>query len=189
MIRSEALSVARIAKVNHAGEYGAIRIYGAQMAVSRVLWPDMLPLLGGLRAHEVEHCQLFRDAMRQRKARPCHAMQFWSLGGFALGAFTALLGRRVIWACTEAVEETVHEHLTAQLHFLKLRDAELHDLILSIRDEEEGHLRLAVAQKGRGNALTRAVEAVVSASVHVVVWLSTWGDSSRMRRDLVGGAA
>jgi ubiquinone biosynthesis monooxygenase Coq7 len=31
------LTIARILRVNHAGEYGAIRIYGAQIAVARRL--------------------------------------------------------------------------------------------------------------------------------------------------------
>ena len=37
----EALTVARIVRVNHAGEYGAIRIYRAQIAVARRLFPDV----------------------------------------------------------------------------------------------------------------------------------------------------
>ena len=38
----DALTIARILKVNHAGEYGAIRIYRAQVAVARLLYPDMV---------------------------------------------------------------------------------------------------------------------------------------------------
>jgi ubiquinone biosynthesis monooxygenase Coq7 len=41
----EALTVARILKVNHAGEYGAIRIYRAQIFVARRCYPDLLPFL------------------------------------------------------------------------------------------------------------------------------------------------
>ncbi len=185
---AERLSVGRIARVNHAGEYGAIRIYGAQIAVSRFLWPQTVAMLTELRGHEITHCRLFREAMTERAVRPCRAMGLWSHGGAVLGTITALLGPRVIWACTEAVEDTVHHHLTAQLRYLAARDPGLHDLVNSIRAEEEGHLSLARDQKGGGGALTRGVEFVVRASVHAVVWLSTWGDSSRMRRDLAGAA-
>jgi ubiquinone biosynthesis monooxygenase Coq7 len=79
--------------------------------------------------------------------------------------------------------------MTAQLAFLQARDADLHDLIADIRAEEEGHLELAVANKGAANRWTRFLEATIRASVHAVVWLSTWCDSSRMRRDLVGAAS
>lgn len=188
MTPAETLSVARIAKVNHAGEYGAIRIYGAQIAVSRLLWPNLVPMVSELQRHEVIHCQLFRDAMRVRATRPCNAMFFWSWGGFALGFVTALLGPKAIWACTEAVEDTVHHHMTAQLDFLRMRDAQLFDLISSIRDEEQGHLDLAIREKGNASAFSRVLEGLVRASVNTVVWLSTWGASSRMSSDLRGFA-
>ena len=58
-----ALTIARIVRVNHAGEFGAIRIYGAQIAVARRLYPDCVPMLSEMLGHEIEHCALFRAAM------------------------------------------------------------------------------------------------------------------------------
>jgi ubiquinone biosynthesis monooxygenase Coq7 len=182
------LSAIRIAKVNHAGEYGAIRIYGAQIAVCRKLWPQLADRLAELKAHEVEHCRLFAQALADRGGRPCRAMYLWSMGGWALGAMSALLGPNQIWTCTEAVEDTVHHHLSDQLAFLRHRDPALHDLIEGIRAEEEGHLDLARQHRTRSTLLSRSLETVIRASVEVVIWLSTWGDSSRMRRDLRGAA-
>lgn len=37
--------IARILKVNHGGEHGAIRIYGAQIAVAEKFYPDIVPIL------------------------------------------------------------------------------------------------------------------------------------------------
>ena len=37
--------VRRILRVNHAGEQGAISIYGAQIALARARYPDLLPWL------------------------------------------------------------------------------------------------------------------------------------------------
>ena len=45
MNAAERLTVARILKVNHAGEYGAIRIYRAQIWVARRLYPDVVAFL------------------------------------------------------------------------------------------------------------------------------------------------
>src|SRR5262249_134028 len=112
------ITIQRILKVNHAGEYGAIRIYGAQIAIARRFYPDIVGILSDIRAHEIRHCWLFRDAMPYRSARPCRVMAFWSLGGFVLGLVTALMGQRMIWICTEAVESAVHRHLEDQLAFL-----------------------------------------------------------------------
>lgn len=141
-------SVARILRVNYAGEYGAIRIYGAQIAVSRRPFPALVEMLEELRSHEIIHCQTFTDAMPSRGARPCRAMGLWSKGGWLLGFLTALMGPRAIWTCTEAVEDVVHEHLDAQLAFLLSRDVELHGQIAAIQEEEAGHLSLARQQKG-----------------------------------------
>ena len=45
MNAAEQLTIARILKVNHAGEYGAIRIYRAQVWVARRLFPDVVAFL------------------------------------------------------------------------------------------------------------------------------------------------
>ena len=89
----EQLTIARILKVNHAGEYGAVRIYRAQALVARRIYPDVVAFLEETLAHEVRHCRLFREAMPERGARPCRAMPLWSNGGFVLGLMTSLLSR------------------------------------------------------------------------------------------------
>ena len=139
----EALTVARIVKVNHAGEFGAIRIYSAQIAVAARRYPDIAPALGEMLAHEQKHCAAFFGAMPQRNSRPCRIMSLWSWGGWLLGFLTALMGRQAIWICTAAVEAAVHRHLDDQLHFLQSRDPELRDIVLSIRAEELAHLHHA----------------------------------------------
>jgi ubiquinone biosynthesis monooxygenase Coq7 len=182
----DALTVRRIVRVNHAGEFGAIRIYAVQIAIARLLFPDVVPALEKMRGDEIDHCAKFFAAMPARNSRPCRIMQRWSLGGFVLGAATALMGRRTIWICTAAVEETVHRHLDEQLHFLADRDAGLHGIILGIREEELDHLRHAEAQlpDADGGIFSKALRAGISMATETLIWLSTWGDSSRMSRGL-----
>ncbi|OWV77152.1 ubiquinone biosynthesis protein UbiB [Rhizobium sp. R339] len=182
--RNPDITVRRILKVNHAGEFGAIRIYGAQIAVARRLFPEIVPDLDEMREDEIEHCRLFCQAMPARRARPCRVMAFWSLGGYVLGLLTALCGRNMIWICTEAVESTVHRHLEDQLAFLESRDPELHALIESIQEEELAHLRQAEdrqEERGLGRALLLPV---IGALTDLMIWLSTWGDSSWMRAEM-----
>ena len=57
---SAAVTRARILRVNHAGEYGAIRIYSAQIVIARRLCPDLLPFLFESREHERPSRQLAR---------------------------------------------------------------------------------------------------------------------------------
>ncbi|ESX54209.1 demethoxyubiquinone hydroxylase family protein [Mesorhizobium sp. M0924] len=182
--RQDALTVARIVRVNHAGEFGAIRIYSAQILVARRLWPDCVPSLSEMLGHERTHWAAFRAAMPARRSRPCRVMQFWSWGGWVLGFVTALLGPQGIWACTAAVEAAVHRHLDDQLFFLANRDHDLHGIILAIREEELAHLHHAEEQlKSSGPALN-FLRSLISIATDVLIWLSTWGDSSRMTRAL-----
>lgn len=184
-LNRDALTIARICRVNHAGEFGAIRIYSAQILVARRLWPDCVPLLTEMLGHEIEHCRLFRAAMPARHSRPCRVMQFWSWGGWWLGFVTALFGRQGIWACTAAVEETVHRHLDDQLFFLDGLDPELHDLIASIREEELSHLHYAEERLDRPGIWVALLRGAIAVATDILIWLSTWGDSTRMARALL----
>jgi ubiquinone biosynthesis monooxygenase Coq7 len=111
-------------------------------------------------------------------------MSFWSWGGWLLGCFTALMGRQAIWICTAAVEAAVHRHLDDQLHFLGGRDPALAAIILSIRDEELAHLRDAEDHIEARGAGARRLHRLIAFATDTVIWLSTWGDSTRMARAL-----
>jgi 3-demethoxyubiquinol 3-hydroxylase len=184
----DALTVARIVRVNHAGEYGAIRIYRAQIRVGRWRFPDAVPELEEMLRHEIRHCDVFRAAMPARNSRPCRIMSLWSLGGSLLGLVTALMGRRSLWICTAAVEATVHHHLDEQLYFLAGRDRELHAAILDIREEELSHLDHAEAQLDSPGHYDRVLRRTISIITDALIWLSTWGDSSRMKAALRAAA-
>jgi ubiquinone biosynthesis monooxygenase Coq7 len=171
-------------RVNHAGEFGAIRIYSAQILVANWFWADCIPALSEMLEDERNHCAIFRAAMPSRNSRPCRVMQFWSYGGWILGFLTALLGRQGIWACTAAVEAAVHRHLDDQLHFLKQRDFQLYGMILSIREEELAHLRHAEEHLQTPGVMLQVLRKVISFATDSLIWLSTWGDSTRMTHAL-----
>lgn len=177
-------TIARIVRVNHAGEHGAIRIYRAQIAIADRRWPDAAATLRQMLSHEEEHCAAFLEAMPARRARPCRAMWLWGLGGSILGFTTTIAGRQGVWICTAAVEAAVHRHLDDQLVFLKERDGELHDLIMSIREEELSHLRHAEEQLAQPNRIGRMLHRSIAVITEILIWLSTRGDSRRMVREL-----
>ncbi|PTV75285.1 demethoxyubiquinone hydroxylase family protein [Agrobacterium pusense] len=179
-----ALTVRRILKVNHAGEFGAIRIYGAQIWMARRLFPDIVPALQEMREDEIDHCRLFREAMPSRDPRPCRVMAFWNLGGFLLGFLTALGGRNMIWIWTEAVESTVHRHLDDQLAFLQTGDRELYRLIASIQEQELAHLQEAEKNQATRGLVHKLLLPIIGFLTDLMIWLSTWGDSSWMRAEM-----
>ena len=185
----EQLTVRRILKVNHAGEYGAIRIYRAQIWVARWRCADVVPFLEETLGHEINHCTMFRNAMPQRIARPCRVMPFWGNGGLVLGFLTALLGRQGIWICTAAVEPAVHRHLEDQLHFVRNRDPDLYALIIAIQNEELMHLNHAEERISTTSLWSPWLGNSISRATDVAIWLSTWGDSTRMKRELAADAS
>lgn len=182
--RDPAITIRRMLKVNHPAEFGAIRIYGAQITVARRLFPDVVPSLEEMRDDEIDHCRLFREAMPARNAKPCRIMSLWSLGGYVLGFLTALGGRNAVWICTEAVESTVHRHLEDQLAFLASRDPDLHALIASIQKQELAHLNEAENNQKRRGLSHAVLLPVIGGLTDLMIWLSTWGDSSRMRAEM-----
>lgn len=93
--------VERILRVNHAGEYGAINIYKAQLLVARLFYKDIVPQLEEILSHEKVHFNTFNNLLISRSIRRCYAIHFWAFGGFSLGLFTAIIGRNAIWLSTK----------------------------------------------------------------------------------------
>jgi len=182
---ADARTVARILKVNHAGEHGAIRIYRSQIAIARWRYPDIVHELEEMLGHEVNHRARFAEAMPSRHAKPCRMLILWSIGGRLLGMGTALLGRNAIWACTAAVEEAVHRHLNDQLAFLSCRDQELYILIASIKSEELSHLHHAEERLTSRGPILHILRRSIDVVTEGLIFLSTSGDSLRMSRDLL----
>ena len=131
--------IERILKLDQAGEYGAIQIYSAQLLIARILYKNIVSTLEEMISHEKEHYRTFSNLLMARSTQPFQTIKLWAVGGFVLGLFTALLGRKAIWICTDAVETTVIDHLEWQLEFLSKNDSEMHTAVLSIVADEQAH--------------------------------------------------
>ena len=59
---------------------------------------------------EKKHIATFDKLVTQHGVRPTFLYPVWKAAGFALGAGTALMGKRAAMACTEAVETIIGEH-------------------------------------------------------------------------------
>jgi len=177
-------TISRILKVNHAGEYGAIRIYRAQLWVARRWQPALVDFLEETLEHEEKHCELFFAAMPDRNTRPCRVMSLWGNGGYVLGFATAILGSQSVWICTSAVEETVHRHLHDQLTFLEGKDNELANLINSIKADEMQHLEHANSKIEMEGAWSRFLRFSIVLLTETLIALSMWGDSIVMAREV-----
>ena len=138
--------LARMIRVDQAGEYGATRIYAGQLAVMG----DRHPLAAEIRAmaeQEAGHRAKFDALMARRGVRPTALQPFWQVAGYALGAGTALLGPEAAMACTAAVEEEIDRHYSAQLDALAETgtDPELAAMVEDFREDEREHRDAALA--------------------------------------------
>ena len=96
-------------RVDHAGEFGADRIYAGQQAVLGNT--PVGPTIQQMWDQEKVHLATFNSLLPKHRARPTALLPFWHLAGYALGAGTALLGKEGAMACTVAVEvNTKHHH-------------------------------------------------------------------------------
>ncbi len=133
-------------RVDHAGEYGATRIYAGQLAVlgrSRAT-ARSAELVRHMAEQEDAHLEGFNKVMVDRGVRPTALIPVWHVAGFALGAATALMGERAAMACTEAVEEVIVEHYAAQERELAEREPALKSMIAQFKEEEAEHQHTAI---------------------------------------------
>lgn len=102
-----------IIRVDHAGEFGADRIYAGQMAV--LGHTQSGPTIKHMWEQEKVHRSEFEKLIREYRVRPTVMTPIWNVAGFMLGAGTALLGEKAAMACTVAVETVIVEHYNDQL--------------------------------------------------------------------------
>jgi ubiquinone biosynthesis monooxygenase Coq7 len=139
--------IQKMLRVDHAGELGANYIYKGQLAIL-----GSNPKIQKMYEQEQHHLKVFEQILPNTRTRPSLLRPFWELGGFILGASTALMGKNAAMACTEAVETVIGQHYNDQIRLL-LADENLKEneelqklikVLCEFRDEELEHLDIAV---------------------------------------------
>ena len=124
-------------RVDHAGEFGAVRIYEGQLAV---LPPGPArDAVQEMAAQEQEHIATFNALIADRGVRPTALSPLWHVAGYALGAWTARMGPRAAMACTVAVEEVIDAHYREQAERLGDDEADLKAVTEKFRADELEH--------------------------------------------------
>lgn len=165
-----AQAVERMIRVDHAGEYGAKRIYQGQLAV--LGHTDKAELLRHMQAQEQVHLDTFSRLIAERRVRPTALLPLWHIAGFALGASTAALGTRAAMACTVAVEEAIDEHYRAQSAALPASEAPLRDTIETFRAEELEHRDIGLAHEAEQAPAYRLLTAAIKLGCKAAIAIS-----------------
>ncbi|WP_174718504.1 demethoxyubiquinone hydroxylase family protein [Azospirillum humicireducens] len=162
--------LARIVRVDHAGEYGAKRIYEGQIAV--IGKGRHGKTLRHMAEQELVHLQYFEKQLNRRRVRPTLLQPLWHVTGFLLGAGTAILGERAAMACTVAVEEVIEEHYEAQLKQLGPDEQELADSIRKFQAEEVEHRDIGLVNEAELAAGYPVLSAAIKAGTRAVIWVA-----------------
>jgi len=163
--------VARMLRVNHAGEYGAKRIYAGQLAVLGK--SASAPVLHEMAAQEQEHLDVFSNMLIKRRVAPTVFMPLWHVAGYALGAATALLGEKAAMACTVAVESVIDEHYAKQEAALGVEEPELRAVITKFRADEKAHHDVALEHGAEQSPFYHILRNIVVYQTKIAIWLST----------------
>lgn len=163
-------TLAQALRIDHAGEYGARRIYAGQLAVLKDV--KAREAVQQMAAQEDAHLAAFNKLLPEHKVRPSVLMPLWHVGGYALGAATAMLGPRAAMACTVAVESVIAEHYTAQLKDSEVQQSGLAPTIAKFRDEEMEHHNTGLAHEAELTPGYEGLSAAIRATCRAAIWLA-----------------
>lgn len=162
---------AAMIRVDHAGEYGATRIYAGQLAVMGNR-SDVSGEIARMAAQEDRHLKILSEMLLERGVRPTLLMPLWERAGFALGAASALMGPKAAMAVTAAVETEIDRHYQAQRDELAGTDLPLESLIAEFQAEEVEHLESAIAHGAEQAPAYPLLSFVVRAGCRAAIRLS-----------------
>ena len=150
-----------IIRVDHAGEFGATKIYEGQIAVFGKN-TKIGKTIQHMADQEQVHIEKFEELIVNERVRPTLLLPLWSVAGYALGAGTALMGEKAAMACTVAVEKVIGEHYNDQIDLLKKDQKNLKKTIKKFSADELEHHDIGIAhdaEKAVGyQILTKIIE-------------------------------
>tara|TARA_Y100000590_G_scaffold62388_1_gene66694 strand:+ start:17166 stop:17750 length:585 start_codon:yes stop_codon:yes gene_type:complete len=150
-----------IIRVDHAGEYGATKIYAGQLIVFGKN-SKIGKTIKHMANQEQKHIDTFNKLIIEKRVRPTALMPVWNLTGYLLGITTALMGKKAAMACTVAVEDVIGKHYEKQAKQLGNKDPKLKKIILEFRDDELEHHDIGIeheAEKTPGyNILSKVIK-------------------------------
>ena len=168
--RAASREVARMIRVDHAGELGAQAIYVGQMTVLKD--QPSAPLLSEMEQQESEHLKTFEKLITKRGVRPSALSPLWRGMGYAIGTGSALVGEQAAMAVTVAIEEVIEEHYQQQLEQLGEDEPELRAIISEFREDELRHRDTALEHGAEEAPAHKLLSRSVKAGTKIAIWLA-----------------
>ena len=160
-----------IIRVDHAGEYGATRIYDGQIAIFGKS-SKIGKTIQHMADQEQEHIDKFNELILEHRVRPTALLPIWNVAGYALGASTALLGEKAAMACTVAVEKVIGEHYQEQINLLEDDHKDLKKTISKFRDDELEHHDIGIEHDAESAIGYRVMSRVIEFGCKTAIAIS-----------------
>ena len=109
--------IEEIIRVNHAGEFGAKKIYQGQIKYCKN--PDAQKVLKIMLDQEQKHLEYFSNKIQKGFSRPTIFMPLWSIGGYLMGAISAKISLKAAMIVTKNVEAVIEDHYAKQINYLE----------------------------------------------------------------------
>jgi ubiquinone biosynthesis monooxygenase Coq7 len=164
--------IAEMIRVNHAGEFGAKRIYEGQLKFLKKT--EDIDLVKHMYEQELMHLDYFDKEIVNRDVRPTAFMPIWNKVGFMLGAVSAIIGKNAAMACTVAVEEVIEKHYQEQIDVLEKIPEEkaLLDKIKKFQKEEAEHKDIGIKNDAMNSPAFSIFTECIRIATKYAIWLS-----------------
>ncbi len=164
--------IKEILMVNHAGEFGAQRIYQGQLAFTKSV--SDRSIIQHMLEQELKHLEYFEKEIKNGRSKPTFLLPLWSALGYGLGALSAIAGPRTSMLVTESVEEVIVNHYQEQIEYLKSNghNKQLLMKIKQFKQEEAEHIEIAIKNDSKNALLHNALSKIVKTMCNIAIYLS-----------------
>lgn len=164
--------IQEIIRVDHAGEFGAKRIYEGQIAYTKN--SDDKKLIKHMLDQEAEHLEYFDNQIKNGNARPTALAPIWNIFGYALGAISAKASNESAMLVTESVEKVIVDHYQEQIDYLNNVKSknQLLTKIKKFKQDEADHIHIAIENNSANARLHDTISAIVKTFCKATIFLS-----------------
>ncbi|NJD89201.1 MAG: 2-polyprenyl-3-methyl-6-methoxy-1,4-benzoquinone monooxygenase [Betaproteobacteria bacterium] len=143
---AEAVHVAGLMRVDHAGEVCAQALYAGQSLMARD--PGVRAALEKAGAEERDHLAWCAERLRELDSHPSLLSPFWYAGSFALGVVSGAAGDRWSMGFLVETERQVEKHIDGHIEQLPPEDARSRAILEQMRVDEIAHARSGLEHGG-----------------------------------------
>lgn len=164
--------LSQIIMVNHAGEYGAQRIYEGQINYTKDT--KQKSLIRHMLEQELMHLNYFENEIKKGASRPTAMMPLWKIFGYGLGAISARIGPRTAMLVTESVEKVIVDHYQEQIDYLEKANPNNPVLqkIKEFKQDEADHIHIALKNESTKSPFYSLLSNIVGKICKTAIFIS-----------------